>query len=130
MSFPKSVPVLILCGLAVLLTTVPALPRANMTVVQDEAFRNQQRPPAVFRHDEHNVRAGVYDCSVCHHVYEDGEKVEYMMSVGQECSDCHGLEADRENSVPLREAYHTQCIGCHSDRGEGPLSCGECHVKE
>ena len=130
MSFPKSVPVLVLCGLALALTAVPALPRANMTVVHDEAFRDQQRPPAVFEHDGHNARAGIYDCSVCHHVYEDGKKVRHVMSVGQECSDCHGLKESEENGVPLREAYHTQCIGCHSDRGKGPLSCGECHVKE
>lgn len=130
MSFPKSVPVLILCVLAVALTATSALPRANMTVVQEEAFRDQQRPPAVFEHDGHNVRADVYDCSECHHVYEDGKKVENRMSVGQECSDCHGLQESGENAVPLREAYHTQCIGCHSDRGEGPLACGECHVKD
>jgi predicted CXXCH cytochrome family protein len=130
MSFPKTVPVLTLCLLAVALAAEPVLPRANMTVVQEEAFLNAQRPPAVFKHDEHNVQAKVYDCSVCHHVYEDGEKVEHRMSVGKECSDCHDPEGSGESSVPLREAYHTQCIGCHSDRGEGPLACGECHVKD
>ena len=130
MSFFKSVPVLILCGLAVALTVVPALGSANMTVVNDEAFRDQQRAPAVFPHDEHNFQAGIYDCSVCHHVYEDGEKVPNVMSVGKECSDCHGLKGSRENTVPLRKAYHSQCIDCHSERGEGPLSCGECHVKD
>ncbi|MCF8031260.1 MAG: cytochrome c family protein [Desulfohalobiaceae bacterium] len=130
MSFPKSAPVLILCVLAVVLTAAPALPRANMTVVQDEAFPTRQRPAVVFEHDGHNVRAGVYDCSVCHHVYEDGERVEGLMSVGQECSDCHGLEESEDNAVPLREAYHTQCMGCHGDTGKGPLACGECHVQD
>lgn len=131
MSSPKSVPVLLFFGaLAILLSAAPALPQANMTVVQEEAFRDDQRPPAVFKHDGHNVEAGLYDCSVCHHVYKNGEKLEAIMSVDKECSDCHGLKAGEENSMPLRKAYHTQCLSCHRDRGKGPLGCGECHVKK
>jgi hypothetical protein len=29
----------------------------------------------------------------------------------------------------LREAFHDQCIGCHSKK-TGPRYCGECHVKK
>ncbi len=104
--------------------------QTNMKVVQDEAFKDPQRPPAVFVHDEHNMKAEIYDCSVCHHVYQNGTKVPNAMSVGKGCSDCHKIDASDDNPVELMDAYHRQCMGCHQDKGKGPLMCGECHVKD
>ena len=118
------------CMLVLALSAGAALSQANMTHVQEEAFPRDQRPPAVFEHDAHNSQAGVYDCSVCHHVYEDGEKVQGAMSVNKECSDCHGVESTQDNSMPLMKAYHEQCISCHQEEDAGPLACGECHVKD
>lgn len=103
--------------------------QSDMQVVDNPAFENKQRPAAVFVHDKHNEQAEIYDCSVCHHVYENGELVEGAMSVGQGCADCHSLEGDDENPMGLMEAYHQQCIACHQQEEEGPLACGECHVK-
>ncbi|MFP4629451.1 MAG: acidic tetraheme cytochrome c3 TmcA [Desulfohalobiaceae bacterium] len=103
--------------------------QSEMQELDSPAFEQQQRPPAVFVHDEHNEQAEIQDCSVCHHVYEDGEKLEGAMSVDQSCADCHSLEPNQDNSLGLMDAYHQQCIGCHQQEGEGPLACGECHVK-
>jgi len=123
------------CLLAcVLLLGVVAMAQAftqpDMKMIQDEAFEDRQRPPVVFEHDVHNAKAELYDCSVCHHLYEDGELVADGMSVDQECSECHSVSGGSSSRIELMDAYHRQCIGCHSKQKEGPLTCGECHVKE
>ncbi|GAB6888150.1 cytochrome c3 family protein [Desulfothermus okinawensis JCM 13304] len=102
----------------------------DMKFIKSPAFKSHQRPPAIFEHDKHNEKAEIYDCSVCHHVYENGKLVEGGMSVGQPCSDCHKLKKTKENRIPLMDAYHKQCITCHQKRKKGPLACGECHVKK
>ncbi|MFP4392187.1 MAG: acidic tetraheme cytochrome c3 TmcA [Desulfohalobiaceae bacterium] len=112
-----------------LLWTVVGFSQSDMQKVDSSAFEKNQRPAAVFVHDEHNEQAEIHDCSVCHHVYEDGELVEGAMSVGEDCADCHSLEGDQENPIGLMDAYHQQCINCHEQEKQGPLACGECHVK-
>ncbi|ACV68315.1 acidic tetraheme cytochrome c3 TmcA [Desulfohalobium retbaense] len=107
---------------------LPAFSQMDMTVLSDPAFGEGQRPPAVFEHDAHNEKAELFDCAVCHHYYEDGEKVEGMDSIGMPCSDCHPADPGSDE-LGLMEAYHTQCIDCHEQEGQGPLACGECHVK-
>jgi len=102
----------------------------DMKFIKSPAFKTYQRPPAVFVHDKHNEKAGLYDCSICHHVYENGKLVEGAMSVGQSCSDCHKVKKSVADMTPLMEAYHKQCITCHKKRKKGPLACGECHVKK
>ncbi len=121
----------ILTAITILVFTlvISGFSQTDMKKIENPAFEEKQRPPAVFVHDEHNELAGVQDCSVCHHVYEDGELLEGAMSVGMGCNDCHSLEPDQDNSVGLMDAYHGQCLGCHRDEGAGPLACGECHVR-
>jgi hypothetical protein len=29
----------------------------------------------------------------------------------------------------LRKAFHFNCKGCHQNKKQGPVMCGECHVK-
>ena len=109
--------------------TVPvAWTQEDMTVVDNSVFENPQRTPSVFVHDEHNEIAGIDDCTVCHHVYEDGELVEDESSEDQSCSDCHSLEGG-DGQPSLMKAYHLNCKGCHQDEGKGPILCGECHIK-
>ena len=104
----------------------------DVFVVKDSAFEgNRQRPPAIFLHDEHNEKAGIEECNVCHHIYEDGTKIPEESSEGEECSECHKLKK-KDNVRPLMKAYHDMCIGCHKKRkveGKilGPVTCGECH---
>lgn len=99
--------------------------------LEPSAFDSPQRPGTVFDHDEHNAVAELdHDCSICHHVYENGIKVEGESSEDRMCSECHSLEPTGENPMPLRTAFHRQCQSCHFDQGKGPVLCGECHKKQ
>ena len=107
---------------------VSAYGQEDMKVVDNSVFENPQRVSALFRHDEHNDAANIEDCSECHHVYEDGNKIEDESSEDQRCSDCHGKEPSG-NTPALRKAFHKNCKGCHSAQNRGPILCGECHLK-
>jgi len=115
--------------IAILLTFVSAYSQEDMVVVNDEAFDNPQRPPAVFRHEEHNEKAGIEECNECHHVYNnDGKLVEDESSEDQSCSDCHELKASGKKPG-LMNAFHINCKGCHEEKNKGPVMCGQCHVR-
>lgn len=107
---------------------IPAFSQEDMEVVDNAVFSKKQRPPAVFRHDEHNEKAEIEDCIECHHIYEKGEKLEDESSEDQSCADCHD-EKDDSNKPGLRKAFHTNCKGCHLTRKQGPVMCGKCHVR-
>ena len=107
---------------------IPAFSQEDMEVIEDEGFSKRQRPPAVFRHDEHNEKAALEDCSECHHVYEDGQKLEDESSEDQSCSECHD-EKGSDDMPGLRKAFHTNCKGCHLEQKKGPVMCGSCHVR-
>ena len=107
---------------------VSAYGQEDMTVVDNRVFDNPQRVPALFKHDEHNEAAGIEDCSECHHIYEDGSKVEEESSEDQRCSDCHGKK-DMGNRFALTKAFHKNCKGCHMAQSKGPIMCGECHLR-
>jgi hypothetical protein len=107
---------------------IPAFSQEDMEVVDNEGFSKKQRPPVVFRHDEHNGKAQIEDCSECHHVYENGDKLEDESSEDQSCSDCHD-ERGAAKMLGLRKAFHTNCKGCHLTRKQGPVMCGKCHVR-
>ncbi|WP_029898214.1 acidic tetraheme cytochrome c3 TmcA [Desulfohalovibrio reitneri] len=125
---PKGRGALVLAVLAcALLFAAAAVAQERMLEYEAEAFEESQMPASKFDHDLH--MGEIPDCTVCHHYYEDGQKVEGADSIGMACSDCHSLGGDETNSVPLREAYHVQCAGCHEQQGKGPVACGQCHVK-
>ena len=105
-----------------------AYSQEDMTVVDNGVFHNPQRVSSIFKHDEHNDAAGIEDCSECHHIYEDGKKVEDESSEDQSCSECHGMEAS-DDTPALMKAFHTNCKGCHLNLKKGPIMCGECHRK-
>ncbi len=102
----------------------------DMTTVQDSAFdiRQMMRPRVCFLHDEHNEKAQIEECNVCHHTYNEGKKVEDESSEGMECSECHTVE-NTDNPIELVRVYHLQCKRCHEEKNAGPVMCGECHVK-
>ncbi|UCD77139.1 MAG: cytochrome c3 family protein [Desulfobacterales bacterium] len=120
----------ICAGLMVLLLIfVSAYSQEDMVVVNSDAFDNPQRPPSVFRHEEHNEKAGIEECNECHHVYDDdGKPVEDESSEDQRCSECHELEASGKKPA-LMKAFHTNCKGCHKEKSKGPVMCGQCHVR-
>jgi len=105
-----------------------AYSQEDMTVVDNSVFDDPQRTPSLFKHEEHNEAAGIEDCNECHHIYEDGKKVEDESSEDQSCSECHGMEASG-NKPALMKAFHINCKGCHQKLDKGPIMCGECHVK-
>ena len=108
---------------------VNAWSQEDMKVVSPDDFTKPQRPAAVFLHDAHNGKAGIENCNECHHVYEDGKRVEDESSEGQRCSDCHSLEnAGRQPG--LMKAFHLNCKRCHREQKKGPIMCGECHVRQ
>lgn len=120
----RLLPVLILLmGAGIWLS--PALSQEYIERVADSGFTKQKRAGVPFFHDEHNEKAGVEDCSICHHVYTDGVIDPYDSSEGMECSECHLSEGDSDLS--LARVYHLQCKGCHQEKKAGPVACAECH---
>jgi hypothetical protein len=106
----------------------PALSQEDMEVIEDEGLQKRQRPPAVFKHDEHNETAEIEECNECHHIYENGEKLEDESSEDQLCSECHS-EDSSDNRPDLVKAFHLNCKGCHLAKKKGPIMCGECHIR-
>ncbi len=92
------------------------------------------RPVVAFPHNRH-AEAGV-SCKDCHHIYENGKNVldESKLEEGNQgirCSTCHGSKV----RLNLEEAFHNQCIGCHTkypkeNKKKLPRYCGECHVRK
>ncbi len=122
----KSIPALLLA--IVLVAGTICLAQEEMQVVDNDAFIAPRRPPSVFAHEAHNETAAIDECSECHHVYENGQRVEGESSEDLRCSDCHAETAD--GATPgLMDAFHRNCKGCHAQEGKGPLMCGQCHQK-
>ena len=114
--------------LSSILLVVSVHSQDDMVVINEDVFDNPQRPPAVFRHDEHNETAEIKECNQCHHLYEDGELVEDESSEDQSCSDCHA-ENGSGGAPDLTKAFHRNCKGCHLENKKGPIMCGQCHVR-
>jgi hypothetical protein len=114
--------------IGVVLAFTLAWSQDDMTVVDNAAFDDPQRTPSVFTHDTHNETAGIDDCAECHHVYEDGKRLEDESSEDQSCSECHDLTATGDQPS-LIKAFHINCKGCHQEEKKGPIMCGECHIK-
>jgi hypothetical protein len=120
---------LAVAGLAVsVMVVAAAYTQEDMAYVKDSAFVVKTRAPVPFAHDEHNDNAGIEDCSICHHVYEDGQLVEGESSDDMECSECHMADA---GSAPLDlvRVFHLNCKTCHLEQKAGPVQCAECHPK-
>ena len=121
--------VILIIALISFLMVLAAFSQEDMEVVDGDSFENQRRPPAVFRHDEHNETAEIEECNECHHVYENGERLADESSEDQRCAECH-TEENSGNRPGLRKAFHFNCKGCHQNKKKGPVMCGECHVKK
>jgi len=114
--------------LTLLIITPISSPRAQdeIDLLDESGFENSRRSAVVFLHDDHNDLAQIDECSECHHVYEDGVKLEDESSEDQKCSDCHGQKPS--GAMPgLRAAFHLNCKGCHMKMKKGPVMCGQCH---
>ena len=85
-------------------------------IVLKEIQKN--KPPVSFTHKAHGEK--VKECAACHHKDAAGSE--------QKCSKCHGAKAEGKK-VDLKEAFHTQCKGCHQKEKKGPTKCDDCHKK-
>ena len=122
--------IMIACiGLLLALLLTSAYSQEDMVTVDNSAFENARRTPSVFKHDVHNQKAGIDECSQCHHVYVDGQLIEDESSEDQKCFDCHKIQPDGRKPG-LMKAFHLNCKGCHVKEKTGPVMCGECHKKK
>lgn len=98
--------------------------------MEEDTFVNHTRPFVCFNHDEHNAAAELEDnCAFCHHVVdENGKLVEGESSEDSPCSECHS-DAKDPKQMDLMNKFHKRCRGCHLEQKKGPVTCGECHVK-
>jgi hypothetical protein len=53
------------------------------------------------------------------------EKHQKMMA----CTTCHQSEAGGKIADLGKDWAHKTCKGCHTDKGQGPTHCSECHKK-
>ena len=70
------------------------------------------------------------DCTV---TVEDGsymtcDMIEDESSEDQRCFECHEVEASGQRPA-LMKAFHKNCKGCHQEKKNGPIMCGQCHVR-
>lgn len=120
---------ILIAGLVSLTLIMASYSQEDMVTVDNGVFSNPQRTPAKFKHDDHNETARIESCSECHHVYEDGKKLEDESSEDKSCSECHTL-IDDGKKPGLMKAFHINCKGCHATAKKGPVMCGECHAWE
>jgi hypothetical protein len=86
-------------------------------------YEDQYRPVR-FMHTQHAVNY-VDSCAECHHYRPAGEGASETVR----CAVCHQEPFKEEalDRVGLKAAYHLQCMGCHQQRGKGPVGCESCH---
>jgi hypothetical protein len=132
MKLHRSIPFVLLFGFAAAVFIRPApivFSQDDMTMVPVSAFDTLERPRVVFAHDDHNEKAGIEDCVLCHHsATAEGLMDMETSSEGEPCESCHPVEATGDKT-PLMRAYHRQCGDCHAESLKGPVACGECHAK-
>ena len=92
-------------------------------------LEGKTRPAVTLPHNRH-VEAGP-SCKDCHHIYENGKNIldESKLEEGNKdirCSACHGPKS----RLDLQQAFHDQCIGCHTKKKTGPRFCGGCHIRK
>jgi len=99
----------------------------------DPAFTHPRRSPVPFMHDQHNEKAKITECNVCHHGSKDGKLDPAGDSTGTKCSECHAVSGAAKKkggaSTSLMRAFHKQCGDCHAKKGQGPVTCAQCHPK-
>jgi hypothetical protein len=118
-----------LAAALLLLAALPALAQDDEMTIggPDYGLEQFQRAPVIFPHTTH-MELEMVDgsCLPCHHegkedgVFTEGDTIP--------CKECHAEEGD--DTMPgLMDGYHKLCVDCHQQAGQGPLTCGECHVK-
>ncbi|MHB8111338.1 MAG: cytochrome c3 family protein [Syntrophorhabdaceae bacterium] len=83
-------------------------------------------PAVAFSHSVHTERAKV-DCVICHHKDKNPKEP-------GGCMPCHDLKDVKKGAIPIKDAYHKNCIECHKDAAakevSAPTKCNDCHKKQ
>lgn len=96
----------------------------KLLIAHDEIFTKLERAPVVFDHKIHTEKYKKEGCKVCHPQNEEGG---FLFDFP--------FKKTTNQKEPVMDAYHTQCIGCHTQLigkkvKAGPVQCGSCHKKE
>jgi hypothetical protein len=99
--------------------------QARFITVPD-AFDRLERPPVRFDHDKHTRALEAEGCKECHD-HPPGNDREFLFT--------YRAAKDQTGKNALMNAFHDECVGCHTRRAQqgkesGPVTCGECHVAE
>ena len=113
-----------LVGLASLVVFGAAYAQDDTIWLEHDIFVKRERPGVSFPHALHADELGI-DCLECHHIYKNDENL-WDDSEETDCTACHGLKREGEK-LSAEQAFHTNCKGCHTKQGKGPVTCGECH---
>jgi hypothetical protein len=79
-----------------------------------------------------HVKATEEKCESCHHEFDKkAQKLVYVKGKEGACVYCH-KDTWADDTSPIKEASHYQCIGCHRERmakneKAGPMGCVGCH---
>lgn len=82
--------------------------------------------PVRFTHAQHTQYAD--SCGTCHHHRPQDPQGKEI----KRCSGCHqqAFKEDYPQRLGLKAAFHQRCMGCHKERGKGPLGCTSCHLRQ
>jgi hypothetical protein len=83
-------------------------------------------PPVPFSHPLHTEKAKI-DCVECHHKDKNPKEP-------GGCMPCHDLKDVKNGAMPIKDAYHKNCIECHKESSakgvKAPTKCNDCHRKQ
>ncbi|MDD3844741.1 MAG: cytochrome c3 family protein [Syntrophorhabdaceae bacterium] len=83
-------------------------------------------PPVPFSHPAHTDKAKV-DCVACHHKDKNPKEPDG-------CMPCHDRKDPKNGALPIKDAYHKNCTGCHKESSAkgvaAPTKCNDCHKKQ
>jgi hypothetical protein len=125
-------------------------PEDKIAIAHIEIFGSLERPQVIFDHKKHveaikkEGKKEWETCSVCHR-----EKKEELTRIKKEDEIIKEKKTEERDVLVFefpkkivkldkeayKKAYHDECIGCHKEKLKekkkaGPLTCGDCHVKE
>ena len=115
-------------GVAVCLLVIGAISYAAFPLkAPEEPLRlmfNVAAGNVLYNHKIHAAEEGYgLSCGDCHHTLEEDEYAD-----AQSCSECHELDEGDEEVPKRADAFHLQCINCHTDFEAGPTECTGCHA--
>lgn len=83
-------------------------------------------PPVPFSHPLHTEKAKI-ECVECHHKDKNPKEP-------GGCMPCHDLKNVKNGAIPIKDAYHKNCIDCHKESSakgvKAPTVCNDCHKKQ